>query len=91
MTASLRTTGAPAPEPPTISYNEISEINPLINLPAGDTAAVIAVLGFLAKAFIRVDTNDGIKLDYIDAWGLACLLKTCASALKIMTLEGRKA
>jgi hypothetical protein len=93
MTAALRIPGAPAPELKTISYNELSEINPLIDPHSGDTTAVVASLEFLSKLLVHVDhfdTGNGIKLSHIDAWGLACLLKTCASALKVMTIAGGK-
>jgi hypothetical protein len=76
--------GAPAPIP-------YEEINPLISLSVGDTAIVTAALRFLAAAFTYVDTEEGIKLDYTEAWGLSSLLQTCAAALKVMNVEGRKA
>jgi hypothetical protein len=57
------------------------EINPLIDEYADDTDAVVAALKFIAKAFVQIDGDDGIPLDYTECWGVSCLLLTCTAAL----------
>ena len=48
-------------------------------------------LDAIAALLYRTElTEAGVELEYEEAFGLACLLRTCAAALRVMS-EGGKA
>ena len=60
--------------------------NPLV-VDGGNTVAVLAALNYLSMTLKHFGQYEGNSLNNVEAWGLACLLEVCVSALETMSRE----
>ena len=85
----MTTTATPKPGVAASATIALNEINLLI-CHNGDSGMVAFALNAIAALLYRTEPIEArvVELGYEEAFGLACLLRTCSAALRAMS-EGR--